>query len=287
MKNPERDELIQFVLSHACGGSRFNAKMKRVAAALSHPPAPEQASGAPACQACGAKATHRIGCGTDHPGYYCEDCGPFSAKNLAATPTAEPVGEAVSGPLALLIGSVAALEREEDGGWSPDARSNLRRIRMATNWLSAPPAAPEAAKTDRCPSCPLAIDPQAVNQAQPKQQAQAGELITDDEIYKLWPRPFVDRTEAKTFARAIEQRVMQSHREAMHILQSNVENYERNIDTLLNRECELLDAISKDRTALQACLDGLKLAAMYSLAMDTKDVNDIKAAITKAKEALK
>jgi hypothetical protein len=45
----------------------------------------------------------------------------------------------VSGPLALLIGSVAALDREVDTSWTQDAKSNFRRIQKATEWLSQPP----------------------------------------------------------------------------------------------------------------------------------------------------
>lgn len=41
-----------------------------------------------------------------------------------------------AGPLKALIESIAKLEREEDGGWSPDASSQLRRIKVFAKMLS-------------------------------------------------------------------------------------------------------------------------------------------------------
>lgn len=69
-----------------------------------------------------------------------------AADMLEADAHPQPQAVAVTGPLALLIGSVDALGREVDVSWTQTAKENLRRIQMATKWLSTSPAAPAAAQ---------------------------------------------------------------------------------------------------------------------------------------------
>lgn len=302
----------------------FAAHYQIVHSYLSKPPAPEQASGERGITKINpgfrwdANALHHVpqllieftpvpaNSPSDAKGWVERDA---LANLLAATPTAEPAGEAVPKGWKL-VPVEPTLEMLDRGHHQIDFdRSSHDTCKLVDEshlgaegvgstieqdmrdcWaamLAAVPSQPSLTKKEPrftetyCSQCGAefgpgdagfshcedhAASPAAPEAAEPEQQAHAGEpeVLTPDDITLISGQVTLARKEDGTdpsfvyaFARALEQRVLQSHREA----------------------------IAKKDAALQACVEALKSAK--SAIKGREHTGFIDAAITQAKEQLK